>query len=344
MFINDLADGVENMLVIFADDSNLSRVIPANEEDRRKGFEYLQCDLHHMAAWARKWLVTFSAPKTKPIIFSKTREIRAARRFLRRNLQDRYLVSPDEDPSSLPDLWASNQEARPNLGPHALFEFCGIYLRESQTVTLLGVTLSEDLGWGPHLNKVRKKARRALHRLRSARWHLTKHAALTVYKTHVRPIMEYACPLWWAAPAAHLSPLDAVQRQAANLIGLDDEGRQKLQLLAHRRGVSGLCCFHRLVHGTAPEPLQDLLPARPPAGRPGLRGPGGRGNRHLPVFRTLRVNAPRYLQGSFIETAAVLWNALPPAIRQEPTMQEFKVLVNESPVIMQHLGAYLDVA
>ena len=138
VFINDLADGVENMLVIFADDSNLSRVIPANEEDRRKGFESLQRDLHRMAAWARKWLVTFSAPKTKPIIFSKTRETRAARRFLRRNLQDRYLVSPNEDPSSLPDLWASNQEARPNLGPHALFEFCGIYLRESQTVTLLG--------------------------------------------------------------------------------------------------------------------------------------------------------------------------------------------------------------
>ena len=135
----------------------------------------------------------------------------------------------------------------------------------------------------------------------------------------------------------HLRPLDAVQRRAISLIGpIDDETETSLQFLAHRRGVAGMCCFHRLVHGTAPAPLLDLLPALAPRGRRGLRG----ANRSA-VYQAPPVRAPLDYKRSFVHAAAAIWNKLDADAQAEGLMTLFKAMVNDTDVFMQQLGDYI---
>ena len=55
--------------------------------------------------------------------------------------------------------------------------------------------------------------------------------------------------------------MDAIQRKACRLIGTDQGvyPAMNIQSLEHRRNVSGLC-QHRMVSGTAPVDVIDLLP------------------------------------------------------------------------------------
>ena len=62
---------------------------------------------------------------------------------------------------------------------------------------LLGVTLSLDLSWNKHVENIVKKAGKRLYML-----HQLKHSGIsqsdlvTVYISVVRPVLEYACPVW----------------------------------------------------------------------------------------------------------------------------------------------------
>jgi len=62
---------------------------------------------------------------------------------------------------------------------------------------LLGITLSNDLRWSCHVREISAKANKRLHFLK-----LVKHFAMTTddllhyYKTVIRPVIEYVCPVW----------------------------------------------------------------------------------------------------------------------------------------------------
>ena len=62
---------------------------------------------------------------------------------------------------------------------------------------LLGVVISNYLKWNQHVDAICKKASKHLYAL-----HLLKRSALpvdvlmTVYRTIIRPIIEYACEAW----------------------------------------------------------------------------------------------------------------------------------------------------
>ena len=103
--------------------------------------------------------------------------------------------------------------------------------------------------------------------LRRARHVLDKATIACLYKSHVRSVMEYCCPIWMGNATSGLARLDAVQRSAERLMGPAEAS--KLQLLSHRRGVAVLSCFHRIVHGSAPVAVLPLCPPRaPPQTRP----------------------------------------------------------------------------
>ena len=79
---------------------------------------------------------------------------------------------------------------------------------------LLGVTISNDLKWNLHIDNVCKKASKKLYALR-----LLKRSALpvpvlvTVYRTCIRPILEYACEVWHGSLPAYLSDqLESIQK------------------------------------------------------------------------------------------------------------------------------------
>ena len=88
---------------------------------------------------------------------------------------------------------------------------------ETEQVCYLGVILDKRLEWKPHLADVHRRAAKKLgmmKRLCQPYSGLTCPQAVMLYKQFVRPVMDYACPLWCSAHYLTLQPLLQVQRSA----------------------------------------------------------------------------------------------------------------------------------
>ena len=66
IYINDIVDGLESEILIFADDCSLL----ASGKDPTETVEILNRDLNKISLWANRWKVTFNALKSKDLIFS----------------------------------------------------------------------------------------------------------------------------------------------------------------------------------------------------------------------------------------------------------------------------------
>ena len=66
IYINDIIDGLESEILIFADDCSLI----ASGKDPTETTEKINRDLNRISIWAKKWKVTFNAGKSKDLIFS----------------------------------------------------------------------------------------------------------------------------------------------------------------------------------------------------------------------------------------------------------------------------------
>ena len=67
------------------------------------------------------------------------------------------------------------------------------------TFKMLGVLLSDDLSWKAHVNHMHSRASPTLCYLRKLkRCGLSQSDLLAYYRTMIRPILEYACPVWHA--------------------------------------------------------------------------------------------------------------------------------------------------
>jgi hypothetical protein len=85
---------------------------------------------------------------------------------------------------------------------------------------LLGVNISDDLRWKDHIDAICAKASKRLHYLSLLRRSAVSHTDLLLYyKTIVRPIIEYACPVWQSGlTEKHRQRLEAIQRRALRII------------------------------------------------------------------------------------------------------------------------------
>ena len=65
------------------------------------------------------------------------------------------------------------------------------------TIKLLGVYLTSDLKWTTHVRHISSKASKRLYALRILKRNGVQPSYLkTVYCSFIRPVLEYACPVW----------------------------------------------------------------------------------------------------------------------------------------------------
>ena len=70
---------------------------------------------------------------------------------------------------------------------------------------VLGVTLSSDLSWNAHVNTIVSKARKQCDLLR-------------VYVSVIRPVLEYACPVWHTSLPMYLSDhIETIQKRCLRI-------------------------------------------------------------------------------------------------------------------------------
>ena len=90
----------------------------------------------------------------------------------------------------------------------------GTVLESVPSAKYLGVTISDNLSWTPHIDSVSKKANQTLGFLkRNIKVH-NKDLKSTAYTTLVRPQLEYASTVWSPHTATDITKLEAVQRRS----------------------------------------------------------------------------------------------------------------------------------
>ena len=91
------------------------------------------------------------------------------------------------------------------------YEMKGHILSTVHQYPYLGVELSEDLGWEPHINKANK----VLGFLRRNIGKCPQDIKEKAYLTLVRPHLEYSSAVWDPYRKQHINSIEMVQRRAA---------------------------------------------------------------------------------------------------------------------------------
>ena len=87
---------------------------------------------------------------------------------------------------------------------------------------------------------------------------LSPAVALYLYKSTIRPCMEYYCQIWAGAPSCYLELLNKLQKRICRTVG--PSLAASLEPLAHRRNVASLSLFYRYFFDRYSLELAQLVP------------------------------------------------------------------------------------
>ena len=128
------------------------------------------------------------------------------------------------------DMWSSFKKHSDNP-PHLCINDTVID-RETE-FKLLGVVIQDNLKWNSHISSILKKANKRIYHVRACKKaHLPDEVGLTTYTTKIRPLLEYACPIWGGIPDYLSLELQRVQDRCLKILGLPKDA---LETLASRR-------------------------------------------------------------------------------------------------------------
>ena len=123
----------------------------------------------------------------------------------------------------------------------------GSILGEKTSFKMLGLTFSSKLDWGSYIVSIAKTASKKIGALIRSMKFLSPEVALYLYKSAIRPCMEYCCHVWAGAPSCYLELLDKLQKRICRTVG--PSLASSLEPLAHRRNVASLSVFYRYYFG-----------------------------------------------------------------------------------------------
>ena len=222
IFINDLEGVVKDALLsFFADDSRAAMEISA-ETDMVK----LQQDLDRVMLWSR----------TNNMVLNENKYV---------------LLTHKHNTNSSMDLF-----------PMAGIEYTtsgGAQISPSDHVRDLGIKVSSDLSWRPHLVNLAKRGRCMAQWVFGVFSSRDPELMITVYKTLVRSLMEYCSPLWSPQTVGDIQLLESVQRgftaKVSGMKDLDYWQRLKaldLMSLQRRRDRYAVLTMHKTYRGLIP--------------------------------------------------------------------------------------------
>ena len=112
----------------------------------------------------------------------------------------------------------------------------GSALEEKSSFKMLGLTFSSKLDWGSYIISIAKTASKKIGALIHSMKFLSPEVALYLYKSIIRPCMEYCCHIWAGALSCNLELLDKLQKRICRIV--DPSLAASLEPLAHRRNVA----------------------------------------------------------------------------------------------------------
>ena len=135
----------------------------------------------------------------------------------------------------------------------------GSVLEEQSYFKMLGLTFSSKLDWGSYIISIVKTACKKIGALIRSMKFLSPEVALYLYKSTIRPCMEYCCHVWTGAPSCYWELLDKLQKRICRTVG--PSVAASLERLAHRhRNVASLSLFYSYYFGRCSLELAQLVP------------------------------------------------------------------------------------
>ena len=113
-------------------------------------------------------------------------------------------------------------------------------IQEVDTHKHLGITLAKDGTWHQHVEDISKKAWTRINALRCLKFSLDRKSLETIYKSFIRPTLEYSDVVWDNITQAEEEELEKIQAEAARII----------------TGATRLVSLHNLYMETSLEPLK----------------------------------------------------------------------------------------
>ena len=108
----------------------------------------------------------------------------------------------------------------------------GSILEEKSSFKMLGLTFCSKLDWGSYIISIAKTASKKIGALLRSMKFLSPEVALYLYKSTIRPCMEFCCQVWAGAPSCYLDLLDKLQKRICRIVG--PSLAASLEPLAHR--------------------------------------------------------------------------------------------------------------
>ena len=131
-------------------------------------------------------------------------------------------------------------------------------LKEKSSFKMLGLSCSSKLDWGSYIISIAKTASKKNWSLILSMKFFSPEVALYLYKSTMRPCMEYSCHVRAGAPSCYSELLDKLQNLICRTVG--PPLAASLEPLAHRRNVTSLSLFYRYYFGRCSSELAQLVP------------------------------------------------------------------------------------
>ena len=140
------------------------------------------------------------------------------------------------------------------------YVFSGSELDQVDSVSYLGVTLTNNLKWSQHVSSISSKASKVLGVIKGNFWNCPRSVKETAYTTLVRPkLLEYGCEAWDPHFKKDISSLERAQRKAARFCSNNYQPTDSVTgMLRHlgwfsletRGTIARLNLMYKICHGT----------------------------------------------------------------------------------------------
>ena len=293
IYINDLPDVVDayTLVFLFVDDTKLFREIKSSAD-----VLILQSDINKMSEWSKKWLLRFHPDKCVAM----------------------HLGNRDYVVSGL--LYT----------PDGKIVEKSVYSMDDQTLNIskcekdLGVHIDNNLNFERHIALATAKANRIMAIIYKTFDYIDEVMFKQLYKSLVRPHLEYAAPVWSPHNKILIGQLEGVQRRAtkrvpglSNLEYPDRLKKLNIPTLAYRRVRGDMIQMFKLHYGFHDKSLPDLF-------TPNTRASQGHNKKYK--IKSSSNNTRKY---NFSVKSIKLWNSLPQSVVDADSIESFEIGLDE---------------
>lgn len=179
LFISDFKKPKNCEMAYYADDTGIMAVAKQTKTIVNR----LHKGLQSCNRYLKKWKIQLNAAKTQAIIFPFNKS--------------------------------------PKRKPNTTLSFDGDEIKFTKTVTYLGMDIDDKLTFEPQIKKAAEKSTkclRSLYPLLSKTSKLSSKNKNILYKSVIRPVMTYGCPVWYQAATTHIKKLQVIQNKSLKLI------------------------------------------------------------------------------------------------------------------------------